>query len=116
MNTQILANPELPFAVIGIIISFLCQRITLVYARGGIIDNDFFSLILGTIANYAWISSIIWFIFEKNWLIPIIIILISLFGFNTIVTISRPIIHKFRNVLRIMSIFCLLGMWHTNFI
>ena len=115
-DINIINNPELAFAVLCIFISFFCGRISLVFARGNIKDYDFFSLIIGLIANVTWLSSIVWFWFASNWIIPIVSIIISLFGFNMLVLPERLILWKLRNVFRIISISCLFGMWHTYFL
>ena len=116
MDMQILENPELSFAVVGIISSSFCGRISLVYARGGIFDRDFFSLIFGTVANFAWVSSFFWFYLEGNWLIPLIAMLISLFGFNLLITPDRHYFYRIRNMLRVIPLISLFGMWHSEFI
>ena len=115
-NINIINNPELVFAVLCIFISFFCGRTSLVFAKDNIKDYDFFSLIIGLIANVTWLSSIVWFWFAGNWIIPIVTIIISLFGFNMLVLPERLILWKLRNVFRIISISCLFGMWHTYFL
>ena len=116
MNVEIFENPELYFAIIGIIVSLFCGRISIVSARGGLVDKDFFSLTIGLIANFVWVSGIIWFVMMQSWIIPIIAVLISLFGFNKLVQADNNSFYRMRNLLRLISIFCLLGMWHSYFI
>ncbi|MDC1255876.1 hypothetical protein N8128_06805 [Paracoccaceae bacterium] len=113
MNTEIINNPELPFAVFCIIVSFICGRISIVFARGGVKDHDFFSLAIGLIANLSWFSSVTWFWFEGNWMILVVTILLSLFGFNMIVRPSSLLLWKFRNLIRIIAICCVVGSWQS---
>tara|TARA_A100001015_G_C14639600_1_gene574912 strand:- start:277 stop:624 length:348 start_codon:yes stop_codon:yes gene_type:complete len=111
---QIFQNLEIIFAILTIILSFFCGRISLVYARDGVQDVDFFSLILGLISNYIWVVSIVWFWYAGNWIIPIIVILISLFGTNTLVIPGYNIVWRIRNLIRLFSILSAIAMWHSK--
>ena len=115
MDIQITGNYELIFAISGIIISFFCGRISIIFARGGVTDYNILSLIFGTGANLVWVSSVIWFFLEGQWLIPIVVILVSLFGFLTLVS-GHTFFWRIRHLLRFMAIACLLGTWHTHLI
>ena len=107
-------NTELVFAILTILISFFCGRISLVFSRGGIVDQDFFSLLLGLFTNFVWLVSLIWFWFEGNWLIPLIVVVVALFGTNTLVKPNNVILWSIRNILRVLTLFCALVMWHTH--
>jgi len=105
---------ELVFATLCIIFSLFCQRITLVFARAGFIRQDFFTLIVGTIANYAWVSSVIWFYFDGEWLIPLIAFLVSLFGINTLVIADKTSLYQNQNIFNIITILLILGSWYGH--
>ena len=113
MNVEILNNPELPFALICMMSSLLCGRISLVYARGGVNDQDFFSLTIGTLANFAWIPSVLWFFLEGNWIIAVTTMVISIFGLCLLVTPHRHLLWRIRNILRLISIISFSLMWHS---
>ena len=112
---EVIDYPELPFAILCIVLSFFSQRNALVFSRGGMIDQDLLSLILGFIANFIWIVSVIWFFLEGEWLIPILVIVLSLFGFNLLAR-GQPALWQLRNLIRVMAIMCGAGMWHSHYL
>jgi hypothetical protein len=92
-------------------LSFFCGRIGLVFARGGAIPKNIFLVTLGTITNFAWLPSLVWFFKEGYWFVGLISILVSLFGFNLLVTIQRPYLFTLRKYFDVVVIICLLLIW-----
>ena len=98
-------------ASLCLITSLFCGRITIFYARAGVLKQDFFNLILGAVANLAWLSSLIWFYLKGMWIIPVILILLNLFVINKFVNDRRPYFFKYQNIFQILTIIFLLTTW-----
>lgn len=92
-------------------LSFFCGRIGLVFARGGIMPKNIFLIALGTITNFAWLPSLIWFFKEGYWIVGLISVLVSLFGFNLLVTTQRPYLFAYRKYLDVLTVACLILVW-----
>lgn len=102
---------DLYLNIVCLFLSFFCGRIGLVYARGGVMERNIFLLILGTIVNFAWLPSAIWFFKEGYWIVGLISALVSLFGFNLLVTIKRPYLFTWRKYFDVVVIICLYLIW-----
>ena len=98
-------------AFFSICLSLLCGRISIVLARGGVVDHSFFLLIIGLVANLVWVSSIAWFYLYSSLWIAVGAVIIGIFGLNLIVRHDSVWLFEMQNLIRVLTITLGIGIW-----